>query len=840
MAEQKEGRRPIKRNDRIVDQLGAEISGQVGNSEESEIGIIQTGFDKTLNDALETFNSKQFDNEGFISKLQGIDLKNTSDKDSMQRILNNIKTEFNDVNAINNSDMMLRRDIQSICLQMPEMRDVVYVIRDSVIESDAVTGGVSRTVAFMSSEGKINEEHQPLIHKIEKKYGLELAIKNFIVPQTLMIGEMYVNIIPYKKLFAEIEAMAGKSQGTLGGQSLTQGNNLRLPQGAGAGVGMESKKTSLKHKAREILFTEGVDAKGKLHQWNCITELADGSLSLDTKENLQYLKESMAEDTKYEIDNISKITRQGDKKGINGGFVEGKDMEHHLKMMLSNIRVQSESTSTLLQEVGGEAMYELLKKEAGDDFLDNANGNKAFFENVMNSASMGLPKGNRKTNGLGDEEPPYEKYKDVKGCYIKYLDPLKVVPIRMDRKVIGYYYVTTSMDLQIKPNQPNGVVDLSFQHYAKDRNLVANLASIVIRSFDKPMLDKNVQLKEEISEIIMEHRFAESRLSFLFIPEDEMIRFVVNEDAYGKGHSVIEPALFPARMYLMLMLYNMLYTLNNTTTRVHYLRSSGMNKDYASQIQRAIRKIQSRRITIDDIYSYSGVLNKVGGLGEMVLPSGRGDFKALDTQTIPAVDNPVNIELLEVLRRQAVTGCGVPALLILDAIDQVDFAKTLELANTRFLSAVSNYKIDFNRFLTTFYQKILEYTSDLSENDINSLTFKFKNINQPLLDITNHMIQNFNAFVDLMASMYFLPEELEKDGKPTRIAIEFRRSVAEKYISQVNYEEMDNIVEKTKTRAAEEKVQGKANEIDIDDDDVEKVTGDKKGKLPNRQILPNP
>ena len=82
--------------------------------------------------------------------------------------------------------------------------------------------------------------------------------------------------------------------------------------------------------------------------------------------------------------------------------------------------------------------------------------------------------------------------------------------------------------------------------------MVDELANLIIRSFDKKMLEKNVKLKNEIAEIVMAHKFAEGRLSFIYIPEDEITRFVINEDENGRGHSVLEPSLFPARMYLML------------------------------------------------------------------------------------------------------------------------------------------------------------------------------------------------------------------------------------------------------------------------------------------------
>ena len=84
-------------------------------------------------------------------------------------------------------------------------------------------------------------------------------------------------------------------------------------------------------------------------------------------------------------------------------------------------------------------------------------------------------------------------YSEIKGCYIKYLDRLRMLPIRMDRRVIGYYYATTTMDLQTNSANPNGIIDLSYQNYVKDRRMVDELANLIIRSFDKKMLEKNVK-----------------------------------------------------------------------------------------------------------------------------------------------------------------------------------------------------------------------------------------------------------------------------------------------------------------------------------------------------------
>ena len=274
----------------------------------------------------------------------------------------------------------------------------------------------------------------------------------------------------------------------------------------------------------------------------------------------------------------------------------------------------------------------------------------------------------------------------------------------------------------------------------------------------------------------------------------------------------------------MLTMYNMLYTLNNNTTRVHYLKSSGLSKDYAAQIQRTMRKFQQRRITIDDIYSFSGVLNKVGGMGEMVLPAGRNDYKALETDTIAAVDNPINMDFLEQQRRLAISGTGVPHLMMINAIDEADFAKTLEMANTRFISTVSSYKIDFNKCLTKFYRKLIKYNTDIEDDVIQSFLFKFNTIKQQELNITAEMISNFNTLVELAISLFYKKSDMEdENGNPTAKQMILRRELAKEYLPQLDFENLDEIIKRVEIESTDIKLQDNVSKADINKDDLAEV-----------------
>ena len=770
---------PNSFKDNMIDQLSSDISSIAGNDDSTELNDISNAFKKTLNDALIAYNSRTFDNDGYIKRMEGLDLGTDKDKDIVKNILNNIRSEYINTESGNQNELLMRRDIYNICTQMPEMHDAINVVRDAIIECNVSTGEVSRTVTFENhddDEGLLSH-----VYDIEKKYDLLKSIKNFIVPKTIMDGEKYIHIMPYAKLFAEIEALHHlKDRSPM--------NNIN------------------KSSASTSAFYESVP--------NEVKESFCESVSLYSEDNLKILTESVS-DPSVKNDTIDTYNIDQSKNIIKTDSL----IESDLSNILKNINVYNGS-SILYSEYGYEGMKELVFKEYANYNKDKHEGLNHFEE-----AQMDYSRVNQGMFGSIDQDSiDYSHYSDIKGCYVKYLDGLRMIPIRIDRKVIGYYYVTTTVDPQINGSNPNGLVDLSYQNYTRDKTMVASLSELIIQSFNKGMLKKNIQLKQEIAEVIMAHKFSEGKLSFVYIPENEVCRIIINEDEDGKGHSMIEPTLFPARMYLMLTLYNMLYTLNNNTTRVHYLKSSGLNKDYASFIQRAMRKFQSRRITIDDIYSYTGVLNKVGGMGEMVLPAGRNDFKALETDTIEAVPNPINIEFLEQQRRAAITGTGVPHLLVINGLDEVQFAKTMELENARFISTVGSYKIDMNAGITKLYQMLLKCNTDLDDHIITSFRFQFNSVKQQELVITSDMIQNFNTMVELICSLCYKKEDLEdKNGNPTPKKMFLIKELARKYLPQLDIDGIEDIMKTVDEKAGSVEAEEKAIKSKITDEDINQL-----------------
>lgn len=768
-----------KTNDDIISKLSNSISDDVGNIHEDELDSISSSFNKTLDSALKSFNSSTFDDDGFIKRIRDLDLGDSKDKDTIKNILNNLKNDYIGSRNINGTEILLKRDLDSICKQMPEMRDVISIIRDSIIECNVSTGEVSRSLLFENYSEDENLESQ--VKELEKKHDLLLAIKNFIIPNGLRIGEMYIHCIPYAKIFAELE------------------------------IAKENKGGGVYHE--NTVFKESIP--------NSLAELFHDTKNIYSEDNLKLLMESVSSETITDAKNINSIEKPSQSISNNKSI-----KQEELSSLLKNIDVQT-GGSELLLEMGIDGCDEFIKKEyineSRSESIISKEDEQIYFES---NYSPGLSR--TIFSDIDQDDVKINSFSDIKGCYLKYLNPLRVTPIRMDRRVIGYLYSTTTTDLQSNNGNQSGTIDLSYHNYTSDKNVIDRLADIIIRSFDKKMLEKNIKLKSEIAEVLMAHKFSEGRLSFVYIPENEVIRITINEDEEGKGHSVLEPSLFPARNYLLLSLYNMLYILNNNTTRIHYLKSSGLNKDYAAQIQRTMRKFQSRRITIDDIYSYSGALNKVGGIGQMIIPTGRNDYKALETDTIEAARTPIEVEFLEQQRRQALTGTGVPQLLVINAIDEVDFAKTLEMANTRFLSTVSSYKIDFNKGITKLYQVLMKYSTDIEDEIIKSFKFIFNPIKQQDLNITADMISNFNDLCKLVGSLFYKESDLtDQNGNPTTKMIHLRKELAKKYLPQLDFDMLNDIIKQVDIDDVDDDLQNQVSNANIEKEDLNELKDNK-------------
>lgn len=354
------------------------------------------------------------------------------------------------------------------------------------------------------------------------------------------------------------------------------------------------------------------------------------------------------------------------------------------------------------------------------ELIDAKNFNKKVEKSIKNSEKTGTIS----PDATVDINSKDMDFSSVKDCYIKLIDPRKIIPVKILDETIGYYYIhemelnvskspfTTS--IKINPNTNSKEVEISFLSKITDK---------IVKAFDKKFLENNAKFKELILNALVYNDIYKKQLRFQFIPVDYITEFHVNVDEEGNGTSVIYPSLFYAKLYLALLIFKIITIITKSNdTRIHYVKNSGIDQDVANAIQSVARSIKERQINFTDLLNYNSMISKIGQSKDVFMPVGRSGDRGIEFDILAGQDVQLNTELMEMLRTAFINATGVPSV-IMNYINEADYAKTLIMANAKFLGRVVSYQLDFNPKITELYKKILSFTTDIPKEIINDFEF---------------------------------------------------------------------------------------------------------------------
>ena len=456
--------------------------------------------------------------------------------------------------------------------------------------------------------------------------------------------------------------------------------------------------------------------------------------------------------------------------------------------------------------------------------LENNSVNMAMKDLAdFNSINSLLKKGkNKKKNnndtsmnlGFSDGVKSFkgDDWSNIKGCYIKLLDPKKIIPVKLLNYTIGYYYINDA-ELDVTNNShtcKNGMRFGSFMGSVATKSqsqhsIVTNIANAIVKSFDKKYLEDNQEFKELIINSLLYNDLYKRKLHYQFIPADNVCRFSINEDENGNGQSMIYKSLFYAKLYLSLLVFNMItYLTKSQDTLVTYVKTSGIDKNVINKTMSIARQMKSKQIGIGDLMDYSSIYGKIGTGRDLFIPEGESGERGLSWDVIQGQDVNMQTELMEELKQSYINGTGVPSV-IMNYINEADFAKTLVMANAKQLRRVMMFQDSLNEDITEMYQKIMLYSSDIPVDDILDFTFKFQRPktlpNNNLVDIIGYGDQLLD-FIEKTVFGQFAEEtpdlNLMKD--------EFRRSMSRKVLSMLPWEVVDDVLKETKLKINKDKL----------------------------------
>ena len=705
----------------------------------------------------------------FIEKIATMKFPDSDEKISLDMMPKELTdAAFLPVTTI--ADIALRQDLDLVVSQIPECYNALIVTRDAICESDVVDGTLARTITF--DKTKLSEtEEETIMKKIEStedKLRLHTIIKNHVVYNTLFYGEGYVYCVPYAKVFEDLY-------------------KYRLK--------MSERKDPRNTVASMFETSSSLSGYGYGYGESVEVSLKDASVVQESSSNgkQKVVKESSVFTEAEIMDMVPgyhvKPMNDEQKKLVNK--TRDEEVDAYLDDITRNIHyIEQDIALPVIEESARD-----LKRAYDVKYQDKPNyiqETNMVFENVMSHDGL-----------ITDVD---KEFQNINGVYLKILPATKLIPIRIDRTVIGYYYIS---DLT-RPDDAGERRDSGLSGYtlrspsighdtfSPDRMLCERLASKIINSFNLKFMRDNTALHQQIVAILEAHKFNESMMRFIYIPAENVCQCTINEDGAGKGHSMLEGGLITARMYMFLKLYSLLFQINNSSIRVYNLRSSGIDKNYKQFVQQTMRKFAARRITSNDIFNYRSSMTKVSGGSELIMPMGANNEAPLTIETIPAAEKPIDTDLLDKLHEEAINSTPVPAIMVKNGgVTEIEFAKEAELSNTRFMSFISSTKIDMNRDITMLYRRILRWETDIDPNIIQDLKFVFHMPSAKTLSVTAEMISNFDAFFQLASTTFLTKKEQQNadgnDDPVSDIMRNYKKLLIGKYLPQIDVEELEKL-----------------------------------------------
>ena len=163
------------------------------------------------------------------------------------------------------------------------------------------------------------------------------------------------------------------------------------------------------------------------------------------------------------------------------------------------------------------------------------------------------------------------------------------------------------------------------------------------------------------------------------------------------------------------------------------------------------------------------------------------------------------------LKKGYILGTGVPDAII-NYLNEADFAKSVELANTRYLGRVVNYQLDFNEGITKMYQQIMRYATDIEDMDINGFEFSFAPPKNTNTQIKGDMIGNFETFATWVLGMTVGQNELD-NPENTEVVKLLKRSLAEDYLPMINFKSIDDAYQNAMIKGTGKNIKPKGEEV---------------------------
>lgn len=527
----------------------------------------------------------------------------------------------------------------------------------------------------------------------------------------------------------------------------------------------------------------------------------------DTKKENKLSELDMFLEDCYNKYHMRENSKYSDKKSSDTK-INKDEFKTDLKNIMENIIISTDDIPIPFLEEGLESI----------EYINNQHNNVVTEDNTLFKKVIK----NNKTDG-GVKISKKGEFDDIGDCYLKMIEPTRIIPIKIMNTILGYYYV---QDEDITPL--SGAVSSSlyfsrFNEHSRQQTVIDSLAERVVQQFNKPFLKNNLKFKEAIVDCFNYYNLNENRVKMQFIPAEYIVSFKIDEDIDGNGTSMIKKSLFYAKLYLMILLFKIMsIIMYSNDQKINYIKQSGLDKNLANRVQEIARLQQSRQVNISDLFSYTTLINKVGNGNAVYMPTGRSGERPIETEILSGQDVQLNNDLLEMLKNAYITGTGVPAA-ILNYLNEADYAKTVEQNNSKFNARVINYQLDFNPIITDMYKRIMRWSTNIGEEKISNFNFSLTQPRSATANAKAELISQFNTMTEFLTGLLYPdPGQAENPDNLNAEIREFKKLYAREQLPMIDFDSIEELINKASLLNKERKLKpDPKNGNDGDDDGLE-------------------
>ena len=669
-------------------------------------------------------------------------------------------------------------DLKFITKFIPAIGEAVKTTLDSIVQSDDMSETISRNIELGPSLTNV-EKAQVMaeIERIETDEKLLKKLRNIVYKKTLVSGNYYVYRIPYNDLFQEYDRLV-KTGRIINNQFV----NNALARG---NMSKDAKKKgfNLKNVGKSGLFATEAAAE--------MEPIVENGFSPENTQIINSALESLIASDKDFEKNKDNLKRAFETSFENVSIVDSDVLVEALEGF-SSLKFMEDNIASYRQVFGG------------NGFIDEklAATPEATFGN--------------------DNYTP-EKF-NVQGTYIKYIDANRIVPVKVYNQIIGYLHVhdtsatkkatgLANMQTQVSTTNliaPSSNVFSSVQLTEDKRNkavqsIVDAVSDGIISNFSNKFVNKNADFKRLIADCIVANGLINSTFQIQFIPAKYITPFAINEDENGMGVSMLQDALFPAKMLLSTIIAKLLLYMNKSGNKtIAYVRKGPIDVSTGNHVQRTIRMLQESNITFSDLLSTNLSFAKFSRNGNIQLPMAKNGDRLIEFETQEGQEVDMNTPMEEYLEKLAILGTGVPSV-IMEYTDAADYAKSLVTANLKFAGRVAAFQSDLEEATTDLYKALLSSSSleeSIRNKAVNSLKFK---LSRPRV-LTNANMADYLSQVEQVtrsiANMYLGEnDETPEDG---RVRTEFIKNMAADMLPFISWSKYEEMLKSSKIKVTEQ------------------------------------